>query len=71
LSLEIKNGHRIREPSDKNTNYRSQIKKIYVNGFHEGNENVAESRGIEKDRRVIKRISGEIGGTHWLNKRGY
>ena len=64
LSIEIKNGHRIRDPSD-NTNYCSQIKKIYVDGYHEENENVAESRGIEKTEEYVrgfsKKLEGDIG----------
>lgn len=30
----LENGHKIREPSGKNRNYRPRIRTVYVDGFH-------------------------------------
>jgi len=60
----LENGHRIRQPSGKNPNYRPRIKKPYVDGFHfyKSARNTVESKAIAVAEDFVQEIKQKLEG---------
>lgn len=60
----LENGHRIRQPSGNNPNYRPRINKPYVDGYHfyQSARNTVESKVIGEVEKYVDEITQELEG---------
>jgi hypothetical protein len=60
----LENGHKIREPSGIDKNYRPRIKKAYVDGYHfyASARSGVESKAITEAEDYVKEISEKLEG---------
>ena len=60
----LENGHRIRQPSGKNPNYRPRINKAYVDGYHfyQSARNTVEAKAIAVAEEFVKEVTEKLEG---------